>query len=95
MTSLLSLKELADKVKYIDESHFVPYKITKSRFLGKQGKPVFVIPFNFIHKKSFTLTLFLTLKDSEMPFRFYYNTNTNKELDAMIFLRDRYVEKKK
>jgi len=84
----LSVEEIR-KIKFMDESHFQPYKTKGPKMLCFEKERPVKIGQNLL-EKNFTLTLMTSLSDSEIPFCWNLTDKNRTSYDFCIFLKKCY-----
>jgi transposase len=74
-----------DKLKFLDESHFVSRALYRSLIVGPRGVKTYVVESADL-SLSYSLTLLLDMSNVMNPLYCTLRTNSNTELDFLIFL---------
>jgi len=82
---ILFLKRVdLNKVKFVDESHFVPKNLRSRKVIGMKNQRVW-LPISDLKEKHASITLLTTLT-SDIPIFFNWRVNSNSGVDFLYFV---------
>ncbi len=71
-----------DRVKYLDESHFVSKSLNRRKAVGPAGTRIFVVRDDLMDEERFTLTLCTSINDQDHP---CWSCTCDETIDAPCF----------
>lgn len=74
-----------EKLKFLDEVHFIPKDNCKRKIFGAIGEPAIMVP-NLSIKETYTMTLMTTLSDAQTPVVCDVRTETSSGHDFARFI---------
>jgi len=81
-----------DRLKFLDEAHFIGRKLYRNYCLAPIGQRV-VVPKADPLQESYSLTLLISLNKKPYPFIFNIRTESNNQVDFLQFVRQAIIMK--